>query len=289
MTIAAQIRWLHKSYGSKSVLRDLDLDVPKGSVFALLGENGAGKSTLMRILAGLLPADLGTATLLGHDAWKGSVELRHKVGYVPEKPRYYDWMSIRELGWFTGGFHKAGFVERYGEWIAEFELDPKQKLKTLSKGQYAKVGLALALAVDPELLLLDEPTSGLDLFVRREFLSSMVGLAAEGRTLIVSSHQIAEVERVASHVAFLAEGRIVFTGSMEQMRERIVRVTVATDRAPRDFAEWGKVLRVSREGRVSCVILQDPIADALGDFDADPLSLEGVYEALLARKEETPC
>jgi ABC-2 type transport system ATP-binding protein len=289
MEPAVVIRRLVKSFGSKPVLRNLDLDVPKGSIFALLGENGAGKSTLLRLLVGVIAADQGSLKLFGRDAWKDAVELRHRVGYVPEKPRYYDWMSIQEIGWFTAGFHKKGFLDRYGKRIEAFALNPRQKLKTLSKGQYAKVGLALALAVEPELLLLDEPTSGLDLFVRREFLSSMVGLAAEGRTLILSSHQIGEVERVASHVAFLAGGRIVYAGAMEQLRDRIVRVTVPGEIAAAEIGTWGTVLRVRREGATSSVVLQDPRRDAISGLASESLTLEGVYETFLSSREEQPC
>src|SRR5205085_7786377 len=102
--------------------------------------------------------------------------------------------------------------------------DPRAKLSVLSKGQYAKVGLALAVAIDPEVLILDEPTSGLDLLVRREFLASMVRLAGQGRTILICSHQVAEIERVASHVAFLHAGRVLLTGTMDELRNRMVRV-----------------------------------------------------------------
>jgi ABC-2 type transport system ATP-binding protein len=195
-------------------------------------------------------------------------------------------MSPRELGWFTAGFHAPGYFERYEKRLDSFKLDGKQQLKTLSKGQYAKVGLALALALEPEVLLLDEPTSGLDLFVRREFLTSMVSLAAEGRTLLLSSHQISEVERVASHVAFLAEGRVLFSGSMDELRRRVVTVTLEADRAPSDWSSWGTVLRLEQRGKTSSVVLLDPATDALGDLERDSLTLEGAYEALLAGQEE---
>src|SRR5262249_18739075 len=196
--------------------------VPRGAIFALLGDNGAGKTTTIRMLTGLLPPDAGRAVLLGQDCWKEAVALRHRVGYVPERPRFYDWMTVAELGWFTDGFHRPGSLPRYQERVAHFELDPKKRLSPLSKGQYAKVGLALALAHEPEVLILDEPTSGLDLLVRREFLTSMVGLAAEGRTILISSHQIAEIERVASHVAFLAHGRLLLAGTLDDLRRRLV-------------------------------------------------------------------
>ena len=145
---------------------------------ALLGDNGAGKTTTLRMLTGLLPPDSGSATMLGQDCWSAAVTLRDKVAYVPEKPRYYDWMTVAELGWFAAGFHAAPFLGRFEQWCQRLDLDLKARLKNLSKGHYAKVGLALALAADPQVLLLDEPTSGLDLLVRRDFLGSMVELAA---------------------------------------------------------------------------------------------------------------
>src|SRR5262249_10212600 len=157
----------------------LDLAVPRGAIYALLGDNGAGKSTTIRMLTGLLPADAGQAFVLGRECWSSAVELRHRVGYVPERPRFYDWMTVRELGQFTSGFPHDGCLGRYLGLVERFGLEKAAKLGKLSKGGYAKVGLALALAVEPEVLILDEPTSGLDLFTRREFLSSMVELAGE--------------------------------------------------------------------------------------------------------------
>ena len=134
------------------------------------------------------------------------------MGYVPEVPGLYDWMTVAEIGWFAAGFHPgcpggSGGVPA-AVWGAGRRVRPAagRKIKALSKGMRAKVGLALALASEPELLVLDEPTSGLDAMVRREFLESMVDLAGEGRTVLLSSHQIGEVERVASHVALLHQG-----------------------------------------------------------------------------------
>src|SRR5262245_61514138 len=176
------------------------------------------------MLTGLLRPDGGRAAILGQDCWANAATLRHRVGYVPERPRYYDWMTVAEIGWFTAGFHTKDYLPRFNEWCDKFQLDLKAKLGNLSKGQYAKVGLTLALAIDPEVLILDEPTSGLDLLIRREFLGSMVSLAAEGRTIIISSHQIAEVERVASHAAFIGHGKLLLVASMDELKRRIVRL-----------------------------------------------------------------
>ena len=283
---------LTKSFRGKIVVNRLDLQVPRGAIFALLGDNGAGKSTTIRMLTGLLEPDAGRAFILGEDCWARAIALRHRVGYVPEKPRFYDWMTVREIGWFTAGFHKPGFFYRYVGLIDRFRLDASTQLKALSKGGYAKVGLALALASDPEVLILDEPTSGLDLFIRREFLASMVELAGVGRTILISSHGIAEVERVASHAAFMAEGRLLLTDSIEGLRKRLVRVRLRFANTPPPPAALGAVLEHEVSGRLWQAVLQDPdpaemaklrSREDIYDVDESPLSLEEMYTALLAR------
>src|SRR5262249_48297945 len=151
MDPAIEIRGLCKHFGKKTAVAALGLQVPGGSIFALLGDNGAGKTTTIRMLTGLLRSDHGYASILGRDCWHAATELRHHVGYVPERPRFYDWMTVAEVGWFTAGFHWPRFLPRYQELTARFQLDRKAKLQNLSKGQYAKVALALALAPDPEI------------------------------------------------------------------------------------------------------------------------------------------
>lgn len=281
---------LTKRFAGRVVVDRLDLSVPRGAIYALLGDNGAGKSTTIRMLMGLLPPDAGRAEVLGQDCWSRAIELRHRVGYVPEKPRFYDWMTVREIGWFTAGFHQGGYLNRFLEMAERFKLDPGARLKTLSKGGYAKVGLALALASGPEVLVLDEPTSGLDLFTRREFLSSMVDLAGEGRTILISSHGVAEIERVASHAAFLASGRVLLEGTLDELRQRLVRLRLRFEGAPPDLRAVGTVLDEERSGRAWHGVLLDPHREALDELshregvssceEAVP-SLEEMYTAVL--------
>lgn len=294
MKPAIEIHKVSKTYPGKRALDRLSLNVPAGAIFALLGDNGAGKSTTIRILNGLTPPDTGWARILGHDCWGDASDLRQHVGYVPEKPKYYDWMNVSEIGWFTSGFHREGYLERYHDLIEQFLLDPKSRLSTLSKGQYAKVGLALALAIDPKVLILDEPTSGLDLLVRREFLSSMVRLAGEGRTILICSHQVAEIERIASHVAFMHGGKSLLTASMDDLRSLMLRVRLRCDGARPLPHLLGTVLQEQSVGGKWQVILQQPDRSALDqlryspgiyDYEEAPLSLEEVYCALFARKE----
>ena len=218
MSGVISVRGLVKRYGSRTVVDRLDLEVPQGAIYAFLGDNGAGKTSTIKVLVGMHPPDGGTARILGQDCWEKAVPLRHRVGYVPERPRFYEWMTVEEIGWFTAAFHEPGFTDRYAEWVGRLGLDPAKRLKDLSKGGYARVGLSLALAPDPEVLILDEPTSGLDLLTRRDFLKSMVDMAGEGRTILISSHGISEVERIATHVGLIAKGQILFSGPLDTVK-----------------------------------------------------------------------
>jgi ABC-2 type transport system ATP-binding protein len=293
MNPAIELHKVSKTYPGVKALDSLSLSVPAGSIFALLGDNGAGKSTTIRILNGLTPPDRGYARILGQDAWKDAAELRQRIGYVPERPKFYDWMTVRQIGWFTSGFQKAGYLERYLGLVKQFLLDPRAKLSVLSKGQYAKVGLALALAINPEVLILDEPTSGLDLLVRREFLASMVRLAGEGRTILICSHQVAEIERIASHVAFLHAGRVLLTAPLEHLRDILVRVRLRCEGSRPNGLALGTVLQEQRVGGKWQMILREPnraaldrlrITPGIHDYEEAPLGLEEIYCALFARE-----
>lgn len=213
-----------KRYGGVPAVDRLSLEVPEGSVFGLLGENGAGKTTTIQALLGLVQPDAGRIEVLGLDPTRDGLEIRRRVGYVPEVPVLYEGMTVADIGWFAAGFHPRGlggagsYLGRYNELTREFDLPATRKIKALSKGMRAKVSLALALASDPGLLILDEPTSGLDMLVRLEFLESVVDLAGAGRTVLLSSHQIGEVERVASHVGLLHQGRLVLAEALEDLK-----------------------------------------------------------------------
>jgi len=283
---------LTKRFGGKTAVDDLSLAVPEGAIFALLGDNGAGKSTTIKMLTGQYPPDAGRAEILGEDCWAHAIGLRHRVGYVPERPRFYDWMSVQEIGWFVSGFHRPGFLHRFNEFIGAFRIDPNAKLKNLSKGGYAKIGLSLALAVDPQVLILDEPTSGLDLLTRREFLNSMVDLAGVGRTILICSHQIAEVERIASHVAIMNEGKLMLVQPIDDLKKQFLRVRLRFQGAPPDPAGLGTVLERNGTGRFWQALIRNPRTDAIESLRLSPnvfeyeevsVGLEEIYASLLTR------
>ena len=272
-------------------LRGIDLCVPSGSVFALLGENGAGKTTLIRILTGFQSPTAGQCTVCGFDPSRDALEIRKRIGYVSDQPALYDWMRVDEIGWFTASFYPDGFLERYGESIGHFEVPRNRKIRHLSKGQKAKVALALALAHDPELLILDEPTSGLDPHVRREFMESMVDRAVTGRTVLISSHQIAEVERVADMVAILHQGKVRLMDSMSNLKDTVSEVTISLDdpliTLPR-FEGKVEVLSEQSEGRQRRMVVrgfdhlaQESIESRSGVISvrSRPASLEEIFIA----------
>lgn len=258
MNNAIRIQNVSKKFGRKLVLDNVSLDVPTGVVFALLGENGAGKSTLIRGLLGYHRWNQGTTEVLGMDPLSDPLELRRRVGYVADAPGLYEWMTVAQAGWYAASFYPNGFVGRYDQLTHEFGLSSEAKIRDLSKGMRAKVALALAIAFDPELLVLDEPTSGLDPVVRRSFLESMIDRAALGKTVLISSHQIHEVERIADWVAILHEGRIQVAAPLEDLKQDVAMLTYSLKdpllAAPQEL-DAVEVLHQSTEGRtVTCMV-----------------------------------
>lgn len=284
-----------KLFGREVALKKVSLEVPRGVVFALLGENGAGKTTAIRILLGLAEADAGHAEVLGLQSAVQGIEVRRRVGYVAERPSLYEWMTVAEIGWFTAGFYGYGFLPRYYELTRQFSLPDERKLKALSKGMRAKVALSLALALDPALLVLDEPTSGLDALVRREFLESMVDRAASGKTVFLSSHQIGEVERVADIVAILSKGELLLVEPLERLKQEIREVTFSlTDGAAGPPELPGEVLSRRHKGRQWQYLLRGPGEEQVGRLQHNPAvcildvrtpSLEEIFVAYMERSK----
>jgi ABC-2 type transport system ATP-binding protein len=265
MSDIISIKGLEMHFPGCEALKGVDLAVKQGTVFALLGENGAGKTTLIRILTGFQKASRGSCSVLGLDPSHQDLEIRRRVGYVSDAPALYDWMQVGEIGWFASSFYPDGYMDRYRESIQRYDLPPNRKIKHLSKGQRAKVALALALAHDPELLILDEPTSGLDPLVRREFMESMVDRAATGRTVLLSSHQIAEVERVADEIAILHQGRFRIVDSLSNVRDSVHKLTVSLADPLIALPEIDglEVLSEESEGRQKSMVARGKIDAAL--------------------------
>jgi ABC-2 type transport system ATP-binding protein len=230
MTAAIDVAGLRKSYGKAVALDGLDLSVAQGEVHGFLGPNGAGKTTTIRILLGLLRSDGGSVTLLGGDPWAQATELHRRLAYVPGDvslwPNFTGGEVIDLLGRLRGGLdgqRRASLIER-------FELDPTVKARAYSKGNRQKVALIAALASDVELLLLDEPTAGLDPLMEAMFRACIEEERQRGRTVLLSSHILSEVEALCDRVTIMRLGRTVETGSLADLRH-LTRTSVAAELA----------------------------------------------------------
>jgi ABC-2 type transport system ATP-binding protein len=217
---AITIRDAAAGYGRRAILDGLSLAVPEGSVTALLGRNGAGKSTLFRLLLGLLPRRRGEVFVLGLDPARAALAVKERTGFVPESADLNPRFRVRDVIALVRGLRRRRWDDAEERRLAAvFDLPPRTRIGALSKGMKAKLTLLLALAPRPDLLLLDEPASGLDPVVRREVLSALVDeIAREGRTVLMASHRMDDVERLADRVAFLDGGRIVRAGPVEAVR-----------------------------------------------------------------------
>jgi ABC-2 type transport system ATP-binding protein len=213
-----EIRWLSRRFWRKTALAEITLDIPQGVVFGLVGENGAGKTTLIKHLLGLLKAQEGTVSVFGMNPVDNPVQVLGRIGYLSESREMPDWMRVNQFMSYSQAFYPQ-WDTKYAEELREmFELAKDQRIKSLSRGQRARVGLLAALAHRPDFLVLDEPSSGLDPIVRRDILSAIIRTVAdEGRTILFSSHLLDEVERVADQVAMLHLGRLVMSAPLDQI------------------------------------------------------------------------
>jgi ABC-2 type transport system ATP-binding protein len=243
-------RNLSKRFGSVEALQGLDLEVPKGSVYGYLGRNGSGKTTTIKLLLGLLKPTAGSSRVLGFDPQKEPVPLRERVGYVAEGQKMYGWMKVREILRFTGGFYRTWDAELAERYLKRFELAPDARVKTLSKGQAARLALLLALAPRPELLILDDPTMGLDPISRQEFLGDIVrAIQEEGRTVFFSTHILQELEQVADWVGILDRGRLLSHGQVDALKATVKRYEMTFEGPAPTEVHLEGLLRLNTRGR----------------------------------------
>jgi len=278
-----------KSFGRQEVLKGMSLTVPKGSIYAFLGRNGEGKSTTIRIMLNLLTAEAGTVKVLGRDVPLYGEQIRDQVGYVPETPHVYDWMTIDELIAFTSSFYRDWDGSRAEDLIKSLDIPRKKKVQELSTGTKAKVGLLLALSHHPKLLILDDCTSGLDALVRREISEHIVTLVEDGAcTIFFSSHIITELERVADRVGLLKHGSLSFEMPMEDLKEKTKKIYMCLDGSdPGDIAarHASSILRVTRDRDELTIITREWKEELIEDlkgighktFDVSPLDLEDIF------------
>ena len=228
-----QARGICKRYDGKLVLDAVDFALPEGAVLGLIGRNGAGKSTLIRALMGLIELDAGSATVLGEPALAMGDRVKEQLGYVPQNPDALGWLRVDEMFALLRGYYPGWDQDFVEAQLARTRLPRDRALGRLSPGERQQVALIRALAVRPSLLVLDEPAAALDPIARRELLREIALRAGEsGTSVLFSTHIVSDLERVASHVAFLHEGRMLLQAPMDDLKERYARLWLPGNTAP---------------------------------------------------------
>lgn len=259
---------LCKSFDRQPALRGLDLRVPVGSIFGFLGRNGAGKTTTIKTLMGLLRCDSGSAEVFGRPIIDAdcSVEIRRRIGFVTEDKELYPYMTVEQLIRFTRPFFPKWRHDLERRYLQMFELPPRRKIPDLSKGMRSKLMLLLAISRGAELLILDEPTDGLDPAATEDVLRELVAIAASsGTTMFFSSHQLSEVELIADHIGIVDQGKMIVSGSLDDMKVRYQRLQMVFPDPMKLPKQWvDGVESVRQEGRMVSIIASRN-ADAIVD------------------------
>ncbi|MCB2412754.1 ABC transporter ATP-binding protein [Demequina sp. TTPB684] len=286
-TMAIEIEGLTKNFGSVQALRGLDLTVPKGQVTGFLGPNGSGKTTTIRILLGLLKADGGRVSLLGGNPWAEAVALHRRIAYVPGDVTLWPNLTGGEAIDILVGLSGTVDPKRKALMLERFELDPTKKARTYSKGNRQKVALVAALASDAELLLLDEPTSGLDPLMEAAFTESIREAKAAGKSVLLSSHIFAEVERLADRVTIIRDGATVESGTIAELRHLTrTQVTTVVDSGASGLASLPGVHDlIDLDGQVTFAVDESALPAVLAavaklnprSLVANPPSLEALF------------
>lgn len=252
MTYAVEIEGLVRKFGKTDAVNGLNMRVPAGTCYGLFGRNGAGKSTTIKCLLNLLRPTAGSVRVFGIDPRRDEVAVKSRIGYVPEVVAFYPWMTTRGVLEYSASFRKHWSAELEADLLSRFGLDPDKKVRDMSKGMKAQLGLICAVCPEPDMLLLDEPTSGLDPIVRREFLQTVIGAYQESapgqRTILVSTHLISEWEGLIDEFSIIDKGKEVLSIGADQARERFKKLRLAFSADPPQTTHPA-VTHTTRDGR----------------------------------------
>jgi ABC-2 type transport system ATP-binding protein len=300
MSAAIHTRKLAMHFGHIAALNGVDLDVEEGSIYALVGPNGAGKTTLIKLLMNILRPTTGEANVLGMPATRLAGTHFNRIGYVSENQEMPLWMSVDKWMEYWRSFYPQWDVALERQLIAQFDLPPNRRLRDLSRGMRMKAAFASSLAYRPSLIVLDEPFSGLDPLVRDELIESLLDRAPES-TVFLSSHDLAEIESFASHVGYLADGRLLFSEEMSSLSNRFRDITVTLEgpaslpaSPPADWLQMeanGAVVRFVHSryaGEATERTIQNAFT-AIRSISFDPMPLRSIFLAIAkSERSEAP-
>jgi ABC-2 type transport system ATP-binding protein len=241
---------LVKYFEGRCVLNSIDLKVPEGCIYGLLGRNGAGKTTIIRILLGLEPATRGKTMVLGESSWQLPVSVLGQIGYVAEGHNLIPNYSVRRIVELYKGLSAQWNEQFFRRLIETFHLPMERKVSQLSRGMKAQLNLSLAMATEPRLLILDDPTLGLDTVARRQFLELAIELISkDGRTILFCSHILSDIERIADRIGILRAGKLVVDCGLEELKRRVRKLRVIFDGEPPSVFPITEIVAENRQGR----------------------------------------
>ena len=280
-----EVRDVVKKFDGFAALDGATLSVPTGSVYGLVGPNGAGKSTIIRHLTGIYRQDSGTVAIGGESVWENAA-LKSRIAAIPDDWYYFNQASIRDMMRFYKGFYPNFSMERYEKLKEVFSIDEKKTIRRLSKGMQKQVAFWLALSCMPDYLILDEPVDGLDPVMRRQVWSLMMGDVSErGTTVLVSSHNLRELEDVCDHVGIMDHGKVLLERSLAQLQDNMVKLQVVFQDGVTEVPPELPVLHASKVGRIHTLIMRMDAEEATAKLstynpllvDAVPLTLEEIF------------
>ncbi len=280
-----EVRDVVKKFDGFAALDGASLSVPTGSVYGLVGPNGAGKSTIIRHLTGIYRQDSGTVAIGGESVWENAA-LKSRIAAIPDDWYYFNQASVRDMMRFYKGFYPNFSMERYEKLKEVFHIDEKKTIRRLSKGMQKQVAFWLALSCMPDYLILDEPVDGLDPVMRRQVWSLMMGDVSErGTTVLVSSHNLRELEDVCDHVGIMDHGKVLLERSLAQLQDNMVKLQVVFQDGVTEVPPELPVLHASKVGRIHTLIMRMNAEEATARLstynpmlvDAVPLTLEEIF------------
>ena len=282
-----KVQSLQKKFGKFQALHDVTLTVETGEVVGFIGPNGAGKSTTIRTLLGIINRDSGDAKIFDRDVWTDSLEIHKRISYVPGDVALWGNLTGGEIIDLFIKLHGGGDKAKRDYLIKRFELDPKKKAKGYSKGNRQKVGLIAALSVDSDLYIMDEPTSGLDPLMEAVFQEEVEKIKKDGKAILLSSHILSEVERLADKVAIIRQGKVVETGTLDELRH-LTRSTVtlvsegdtttlASNNGVHDFIQKGNQAMFSVDNQHMNAVLIEVTKLGIKKFEVVPPTLEDLF------------
>jgi ABC-2 type transport system ATP-binding protein len=281
-----QVQHLYKSYSRKQVLEDFNMSLDRGKVFGLLGNNGEGKTTLIRIIMGIIPADKGRIIYDGRAISFNQPAYKKEVAYIPEESIFFSWMSINELMTFNASFYPQWNAGKGDGLLQRFKLSKKLKIKNLSRGMKLKLGLIIALAAEPKLLILDDPTSGMDIPTRHDFLKSLIQEILEaGTSILFSSHIVHELEGIIDQLGILRNGRLILDEKFDIVKEQARKVRLDFNGpVPPDIKAEGLIHQQINGSRCELGIYpwQDNVKSQLAAYqpkrmEIDSMTLEEIF------------